>query len=81
MLPLLELKLHYKRMKQQHSNSLISYLPIIAVTAVTYTYHGAWLLLTIMRKLSGTARGTDEQKLKTSYHGTVRPNLEYSSSA
>jgi len=30
-------------MKQQHSNSLMSYLLIIAVdTALTDTYHGAW---------------------------------------
>ena len=37
--------------------------------------------LTIMRKLTGTAWGTDGQKLKTSYQGTVRPKLEYSSPA
>ena len=37
--------------------------------------------MTIMRKLAGTTWGTDEQNLKTSYKGTVRPNLEYSSSA
>ena len=37
--------------------------------------------LTIMRKLAGTTWGTDEQNLKTSYQGTVRPNLQYSSSA
>ena len=37
--------------------------------------------LTIMRKLTGTAWGTDGQKLKTSYQGTVRPKREYSSPA
>ena len=34
--------------------------------------------LTIMRKLAGTTWWTDEQIPKTSYQGTVRPNLENS---
>ena len=37
--------------------------------------------LTIMRKLAVIIWGTDEQILNTSYQGTARPNLEYSSSA
>jgi len=37
--------------------------------------------LTTMRKLAGTTWWTDEQILKKSYLGTVRQNLEYSSSA
>ena len=37
--------------------------------------------LMIMRKLAGTTWGTDGQKLKIRYKGTVRPYLEYSSSA
>ena len=34
-----------------------------------------------MRKLSGTTWGANEQILKTVYDGSVRPDLEYSSTA
>ena len=35
----------------------------------------------IFRKLAGTSWGASEKRLKTIYQGTVRPNLEYSSTA
>ena len=37
--------------------------------------------LAIMRKLAGTTWGANEQILKTLYEGSVRPVLEYSSTA
>ena len=37
--------------------------------------------LAIMRKLAGTTWGSNEQILKTVYEGSVRPVLEYSSTA
>ena len=37
--------------------------------------------LSIMRKLAGTTWGADEQILKNMYQGTVRPHLEYGSTA
>ena len=38
-------------------------------------------MLAIMRKLAGTTWGANEQILKTVYEGSVRPVLEYSSTA
>ena len=37
--------------------------------------------LAIMRKLAGTSWGADERVLKQVYQGTVRPHLEYGSTA
>ena len=37
--------------------------------------------LAMMRKLAGTSWGASEQILKTVYQGTVRPHLEYNSTA
>ena len=37
--------------------------------------------LTIMRNLAGTTWGANEQILKTVYEGSVRPVMEYSSTA